>query len=259
VRGFVPTVLAFFLTLGTLFALTGYQITSETAGTRLLGRLGGALIEIDRWLPAHGDDLQLLASDRRQGRLHPADIPIDVTLTASDLGDSSDEALRHTLLNAMGRVLYTEGAGGFRDAQGQEGSLAIDEPVHWTATSLSEGAHHFWEAALPLTLLLLVASLAGVLLSGRSPLPILLTSTLLAALGSFGTWLLAEALSDVLSAPTDREIMLIVRDGAWIALRDSLAVSAVLATLLLLNSMLTRHREEPWPYDPGPFDDASTA
>jgi hypothetical protein len=53
--------------------------------------------------------------------------------------------------------------------------------------------------------------------------------------------------------------MLIVRDGAWIALRDSLAVSAVLATLLLLNSMLTRHREEPWPYDPGPFDDASTA
>src|SRR6202008_3160436 len=58
---------SFFITLLTivfLFSLTGFQVTSEPAATRLLGRIGASLIEIDRWFPAHQEELQLRAEDR---------------------------------------------------------------------------------------------------------------------------------------------------------------------------------------------------
>ena len=40
--------------------------------------------------------------------------------------------------------------------------------------------------------------------------------------------------SDAFSAPVDQDTMLILRDGAWIGLRDSLAVSGVTLCVLLL-------------------------
>jgi len=223
-KGGYGGVLAALLSALALFALAGYQVTSETAATRLLGRLGAALVEIDRWLPAHREDIDLLARDRPQGVARLADLPVEVTLPASAVIDADDATLRERIVAAMGEALYRDGRDAFVGEDG-DANLAVDEPVRWTASLLSRGAHGFWQAALALSLLALVAVVASFLMGGRSPLLPLIFGAGAGAAASFAAWLLAQAGNAALDSAVDREIMLILRDGAWIGLRDCLAVA----------------------------------
>jgi hypothetical protein len=183
-------------------------------------------------------------------------VPIVVKLPASSIIDADDEALREDITASMGRSLYDEGTDAFRDESGKKGSLSIDEPVRWTVTLLGSGMHGFWKAALPISLLVLVALVAAVMLGGHSPLPPLIAGAALAAASSFGVWLLAQAGNSAMSSPVDKEIMLIIRDGAWIGVRNAAAVAVICLTLVFLASMLARQRPDggwrPEPTSPPP-------
>jgi hypothetical protein len=229
--------------------LAGYQVTSETAATRLLGRLGAALIELERWLPAHAEDLDLLARDRPDATVHVNDLPLSVVLPSSQVVDADQEELRQLMTRAMGRTLYDRGTGAFQDEQGAPRSLSIGEPVRWTVELLSSGAHRFWQAALLITALVLLVPAAGVMLAGRTPLTPIAIGAGLAAAASAAAWAIAGTAGGFFDSPVDKETMLILRDGAWIGLRNSLAVTAIAASLLVVISMVTRQRveERTWP------------
>ncbi len=234
-RGGTPGFFAATLTVAALFCLAGYQVTSATAAPRLLSRLGVAIVELDRWLPNHTDDVQLLARDRPQGTVRLADLPVSVTLPASRVVGADLPTLRSLVYQEMGRTLYGDGNGAFRDREGNPRKPAITEPVRWTVVLLGKGAHNFWKAALPVSLLLAVAATAGVLMGGRSPLLSLAGGSVFATLSCIAVWLLADAASGLFGSAVDKETLLILRDGTLIGLRDSLAVALVtLSTLVLL-------------------------
>ena len=79
----IPFSLVTLFTIVFLFSLTGFQITSQTAATRLLGRIGASLIEVDRWLPMHQEELQLRADDRPTGAVPLSNVPIDAEIPSS--------------------------------------------------------------------------------------------------------------------------------------------------------------------------------
>jgi hypothetical protein len=234
-----PTVLLAFLTVIALFALTGYQVTSETAATRLLSRLAAALIEVDRWLPPHLDDLNLLARDRPDGFVRVPDVPIAVTLPAGQVLSADEESVRSLLLDRMGDELYAEGNGAFVDAAGRARSPGIDEPVHWTVALLDRSMHGVWRVLLPAALVTLLAAVGGMLYLGRNVLPAMIAGGLGGAAGAFLPYLLAGLASRSFGSPVDQEIALIFRDGAWLGLRNCLSVSAVALGLLLLLRVLS--------------------
>ena len=239
-RGSVfPAFLVSLLTAVALFALTGYQVTSETAATRLLSRLAAALIEVDRWLPPHLDDLNLLARDRPDGFLRVPDVPIAVTLPASRVLNAEEDAVRGLLLETMGSKLYDEGAGAFIDAEGQARSPGIAEPVHWTVALLGRGLHGFWRVVLPLALVALLAAAGALLYLGQKVLPAAIAGGLGGAAAAMLTYVLADLASRGFGSPVDQEIALILRDGAWLGVRNCLAVSAVALGLLLLLRLLS--------------------
>jgi len=244
-RGGAAGLLAALATAIALFALAGYQVTSATAAERLLGRLAAALVEIDRWLPAHREDIDLLARAVPEGTVDLDDLPVDVALPAAGVIDAEEAALRDRIVALMGEALYSDGKDAFRGEEGAA-SLGVDEPARWTATLLSAGAHRFWQAALPLTLLVLLALVASLLHGGRSPLLPLTIGAGVAAACSLAVWLLAEAGETALDSAIDREIVLILRDGAWIGLRNAAAVAAAgLAIRALL--ALARPGPTAWP------------
>lgn len=230
------------LTIAALLCLTGYQVTGETAGTRLLSRLAAALAELDRWLPAHHEDLALLARDRPQSHVPLHDFPIAVSLPASEVAGADLSQLRSRILDRLGEVLYRQGMGAFRDDAGHSPSLDIVEPVRWSVTLLQQDANRVWLAALPVATLLLVAAVAVVLSNGASPLPALAAGAGAAALVFAAGWGAAQLVGSVLASPVDREIMLIARDGAWIGLRNSLAVLLATGSFMLLRATLAGQR-----------------
>lgn len=212
-------------TAAVLFALAGYQVTGETAAVRLLGRLAAALVEIDRWLPAHREDIDLLARGEPGRTVALNDLPVAVALPAADVIGADETALRDRIVALMGEALYRDGSGAFQAEDGGA-HLSVAEPARWTATLLSRGAHAFWLAALVLTLLAALALAAVFLQGGCSPLLPLTAGAVFAAACSLAVWLLAQAAAPALSAPVDREIALVLRDGAWLGLRNAAAVAA---------------------------------
>src|SRR4029453_13888511 len=108
-RGVLPS---FFITSPTiifLFSLTGFQITSHAAATRLLGRVGASLIEVDRWLPAHQEELQLRAEDRPNGNVPLAGVPLAAEIPSSRVLGATPDDLRDHVIDAMGEALYNHG------------------------------------------------------------------------------------------------------------------------------------------------------
>jgi hypothetical protein len=236
--------------MAVLFILTGYQITSETAATRLLGRLAGALIQVDLWVPAHEEDIKLLARDKPQSTVNFTDLPLALSLPASQVIDADPASLRALIVQTSGRALYRDGIDVFRDSEGRGGRLGVDEPARWTIAFLGDGAHGFWRALLPLSLLALLGVCAAVLLSGRQPLGLIATGAAASAVASLGAWLLTAATSNAFSSAVDREIVLIVRDGAWIGLRNSVAVAAASLALLLLMRWLSSQQQTADDWEP---------
>ena len=218
-----------------LLAFSGYQVTGETAAPRLLGRLASSLVELDRWVPTHRDDMQLVARDRPDENVLIDDLPIDVLVPSSSVlavGDQN-QPLSDLLRDAMGHRLYTDGRSALQDEEGGT-HMGVTEPVRWTVTLLSADTHGSWRLALIATGLVTLMLVAGFALSKRSPLPFLLGGTGLAIVVSFLGWLIARSIGSVAASSVDKEILLIVRDGAWLGLRDSLSLGAILLALLFL-------------------------
>jgi hypothetical protein len=237
-----------------LFALAGYQVTGEPASLRFLSRYSAALIEIDRWLPGHIDDLQLAARDRAQGFVEVRDLPIPVELPAGGVIAAEESQVRAQVLAVMARRLYEDGSGAFRDVGGVSRRPGYDQPAYWVSALLNRDAHGFWTAALPIALLLLLAFGASVLHSGRSLPGAIAVGGGLGLLASTAVWLLAELAEGAFSSPLDKEIALITRDGAWIGVRNAGAVLASSVGLVLLLRFLERERRplrasSPYPPD----------
>jgi hypothetical protein len=214
-----------------LFVLNGYQATSEAAANRFLGRLFAALVELDRWLPAHREDLQALATRAGpQNAVSVPDLPAALSVPAGALlGD--DSAARRAIQDAAGAVLYEQGTGAFHS-----GDISPAEPARWTIEFLERGTHRAWSVAL-----LVAAAFAGglallALLRGRSAAfqPVLLSALaggaayLLLSVAFYGGASLAH---DAAGGPIGREVAHIVRDGAWIGGRAGLAVAGAAGLL----------------------------
>jgi hypothetical protein len=233
-----------------LFSLAGFQVTGEVAGPRLLSRVAAALIEIDPWLEAHREDIELSAREQPQADVPLADLPIEVVLTPAeiDAAQASAGGLRSLISERMGRQLYEQGTAAFRDREGAPLLLSTTEPVRWTVTLLEEDMRSFWQMALIAGVLLLAIVLAANWLAGGPmPLPYLAAGAIFAAVASLGVLLLAQAGRAMLDSAVDREIMLVLRDGAWIGLRNGLAVSIATGCLtLLLRRPGRRTANSPW-------------
>ena len=253
--GSLATLFAALAVFVALFALAGYQVTSETAATRLLGRLAAVIVELDRWLPAHAADLRLEAADATTDTVRPAGFPVSITLPAADVTAADDAALRRLIVDASGAALNGDGLAAFRDAEGRGGSLGLDEPVRWTVALLDDGAHSFWRAALLLALVALLGATAAVLMNGRSPVVPFVFGAAAALAASFAVWLLSLGANEAFTSAVDREIALIVRDGAWIGLRNGLAVAGAALALRLL---ATRRNDPLRAASPAPPSDAPT-
>jgi hypothetical protein len=248
-----------------LFSFSGYQLTGETAGTRLLGRLASSLVELERWVPTHRDDMQLLARDRPGENVLIDDLPIDVLLPSEAVVavGEDDTALTLLLRESMGRRLYAEGHGALQDEEGGT-HLGVTEPVRWTISLLDSGTHATWRLALMASALLTAVFAASFLVTRRSPLASMAAGAGIAVVVAFLAWLAARVIGSSFDSALDREIALILRDGAWLGLRNSLAAAAILLALLYLYNALVaprlrREDEYYWPeseefYDDEPYD-----
>ena len=246
-RSNTSNVLVAFLTFLTLFCLTGYQVTNETSGVRLLGRLGAALIELDRWLPAHQDDIELLARDRGDQPVVLTDLPIDVAIPSSAALSAPAPVLKATITEAMGHRLYDEGYGVIQDDQGQS-HLGITEPLRWAIDMLDSSAHGFWTIGIAITGLALLVICLGHFWARQSPLPGLAVGSAVTAILALAAWLLVSFLgSRVSSGGLDEEIARVARDGVWIGLRNSIAATAIgLGGLYAYNSLVSPRHDEEW-------------
>jgi hypothetical protein len=246
VRGTSSNILVAFLTIATLITLTGYQVTGETSSVRLLGRLGAALIELDRWLPAHRDDIELLARDRPTQPLVLDGLPIDVTIPASAALEAPEPVLRATIVDAMGRRLYEDGYTAIKDEQG-ETHLGLTEPLRWAIDALNSSAHSFWRIVMIVSGLTLAAVCIGHLWVRASPLPGFAIGSAVAAVGALILWLAVTAMGSSVSGTLDEEIAKVARDGVWIGLRNAFAATAIgLGGLYAFNTLAGRRRDEDW-------------
>lgn len=238
------------LTIVSLFALTGWQVTSESASTRLLGRLGAAMIEIDRWLPAHEEDLKLVARDRdASGAVAVRDLPFNVVLPSSFVLEADRAQLRALISAEIGRQLYQAGRGAIRDNEGAPARLGILEPVRWTVFFLSPTMHNLWFAILVLAVLLALAAAAAVLSTGHNPVHAIALGALLGALASLAVWGAMQLLAGMVSDAAEHEIILILRDGAWMGVRNGGGVAFTAGVLAFLMTMGQRRGSAPQPLD----------
>ena len=243
----------FAATLAALLALTGFQATSETAATRLLGRLFGALIEIDRWLPVHQDDLQAVAADATRDQISLPDFALPVGVSREAVAAWDYEALRSEILADAGLQLYRDG----RDAFGAEGAvagdLALDEPARWAIDLLGEGMHGFWTAALVVTagvsgLLLALAAISTGRAGRRSLLSPIIVGAGVFVVGTLIARVVLGMLGGSASSPVDEEVARLAEDAAWIGTRAGFATALLALVLVALAYLLGEGRAgDPWP------------
>jgi hypothetical protein len=246
VGGNSSNILVAILTIATLVTLTGYQVTTETSSVRLLGRLSAALIELDRWLPAHRDDIELLARDRSDQPVVLDELPVQVAIPASAALDAPHHVLRATITEAMGRRLYEEGYGAIRGDEG-ETHLGLTEPLRWAVDGLEGSAHSFWSIAVVISGLTLAAVCAGHVWVRQSPLPGLAVGSAVAALFAVGVWLVVGLVGSSASGSLDEEIARVARDAVWLGVRNSLAATAIgLGGLYIRSSLFGQRDEDRW-------------
>ena len=238
------------MTTVTLITLTGFQVTSVTAGTRLLGRLGVALIEIDLWLPVHHEELQLLARDKPEGELKIGDLPFEVAVSSALVLEADEILLRSLISEAVGSMLYQKGSDSLVTGEGDGGSLGLNEPIRWLVTMFGSSAHGFWQVALPLALVLFAVLLAAVLSSGGSPLLSVAAGAAVAATLSLLGWLLMQLGESSAGSALDKETFMILGDGFWIGVRNGAAVAVAATTLLLLVRNLSRVNDRQFDLEP---------
>ena len=240
--GFLPGLMVALATLLSLFALTGYQATTATAGTRFLGRIAASVVEVDRWLPAHQADIQLLARDKPQSQLHMDDLPVPIVVPSVLILNSDAASLRRVIVESMGRELYNEGNSAYKNDAGVGSAPGYAQPVYWSVALLDKNTHDFWRLLLPVALLLLIGSLAMTLRSGRQIASPVVIGAFFGAVACFAAWIGFEAAANALASPVNREVVLVLRDGAFLGLRDSLAVGVVATVVFVVMRSLAGER-----------------
>jgi hypothetical protein len=234
-------------------ALTGSQATGATAGPRLLGRLAAAMFELDRWIPAHSEDLQAAARERSRGAVEVQGLPVRATVNANSAIAGDGEAMSREIASSAGHQLYELGRAAFRDENGAAaGSISISEPARWAVSSIEEDNHRAWNIALGATLVaVLFFSLLSLLTSsGASGVTVAIAAgALLATIGAAVLWGLATLCAGAFATQVDREVARMLRDCAWMGIRIGLAVAAAGIALTLMLRLVTqtdRHYAE-WP------------
>ncbi len=238
-----------------VLALVGFQTTGERASDRLLGRLVGAIVEIDRWLPGHRDDIQLQAQQKARGTIDIEGLPLPVNVRASEVIAARNGDLSTVLLDAAGHTLYQDGASSFRDGSGG-GRLSVTEPARWLIALLGRDAHYVWTTLLGVGTILALAVIAAVALRDGHVRDLLWPLTVgsgLVTLVFVFVWVFTRAINVLFSEPVDREIVLIARDAAWIGVRDGLAITIATFVFFLLTSFIHIDRRE-WRW-PGALDE----
>jgi hypothetical protein len=251
-------IFAALMVAGALFALAGYQVTSEASGERLLGRLGASLVELDRWIPAHREDLNVHAKDRPGEVIVIGEMPLKWVVVPSDsVVDASDEELRDILTSGMGYALYQNGAAALSPEGEDVTRLSLIEPARWTVELLSQRANAFWLATLVVSLVLLLALSVALLLGRSSPFSAVTLGAGIAAGCSLAAWVLAFGAGFAFTSAIDKEIMLIVRDGASLGLRNAIGVGIIAAALQYLLRPFSAPRRQALRPARRPLDTAS--
>jgi hypothetical protein len=248
-RGVLPSFFITFLTIIFLFSLTGFQITSHTAATRLLGRLGASLIEVDRWLPMHQEELQVRADDRPTGAVPLSGVPIDAEIMSSKVRGADSNVLRDRVVEAMGEALYTKGTDAFRSDAGAV-NLSVEEPVKWATQLLQRDMHDYWLPPMAFAGIIIAGLCLDFIRVGRSPLSSILVGSLMATFFAAAGWIFATLANGVLESGVDKEVLNVARDGAFMGLRNSVTVgAAATALMLVLKITVSTPRQNPRYYD----------
>ena len=233
VRGVLASFFTTLLTIVFLFSLTGFQITSEQAATRLLGRLGASLIEIDRWLPAHQEELQLRAEDRPNGAVPLAGVPVAAEIPSSRVLGAPPEVLRDRVIEAMGLALYNNGTDALRDEKGPV-ELSIEEPVRWAIDALQRDMNSIWLPPMAFSGIVLAGLCLDFMRMGRSPLSSILVGAFTATFFAAAAWILATLGAGIMESGVDKEVMQVAKDGAFMGLRNSVTMGAAATALMLV-------------------------
>jgi hypothetical protein len=235
VRGTIASFFVTLLTIVFLFSLTGYQVTGHEAATRLLGRLGAALIEVDRWLPAHQEELQVRAEDRPTGMVPLAGVPVAAEIPSPKVLGAPPHVLRDRVVEAMGEALYANGTDALRSSDGSSSAdLSVEEPVRWATTLLEKDMHTYWLPPLAFSGIIIAGLCLDFLRMGRSPLSSILAGAMMATFFAAAAWILATLADSVLESGVDREVMLMAKDGAFMGLRNSVTAGAAATALMLV-------------------------
>jgi hypothetical protein len=209
------------------------------------------MVELDRWLPNHVDDLKLQARDKDDGIVEVRDLPITVQLPAAAVVNADEPTLRTMIVNEMGRQLYDNGTSAFRENDGSTASLGVTEPVRWAVTLLNSSMHRVWLAVMALTLLLALAAAASVMTTGHPPVNAIAIGAILGGILCVAFWGLTQFIEGSAGSAADREIVLILRDGGIMGLRNCGGVAfAGVVLAVLLN--FSRSRESRGGYHPEP-------
>jgi hypothetical protein len=232
---------AAFLALATaaaIVALTGFQATGPTAGERFLGRVAASMVELDRWLVAHAEDIDTAARERPAALITLGGLPLDVQVPQAAIGD--DGALRAAIIEAMGGTLYEDGV----DAFGDEASISMAEPSRWAIELYSSGVHGLWIilAAVAAGAVLLCA--VTVLLSG-GPDPIaraaiaVAIGAAIALIGAIACYAGFRVVAGM-SGGVNGEVALVLRDSAWMGARNAFAILLGAAVVAIGLRILSR-------------------
>lgn len=231
----LPSFFLAILTVACMFCLSLFQITGAVAAPRLLGRLAAASIELDRWLPAHLDDIESSARERPRASIEVTGLPITVFVPATSVMLDGGAHLQAAIETAMGSEVYRNGEAAFHG----DGGLSVTEPSRWTIELLGPSLHKVWEflSLAFLAALVIQATLTAVIAEGaRLPgvlKPIAAGGAITLVLSAV-LWVAFRAGALLTGASVNGEVLLIGRDAAGISLRDGLAVGLGAGAVLML-------------------------
>jgi hypothetical protein len=233
-----------------IFSLTFFQGTGPTAGPRLQGRLAAAAVELDRWLPAHREDIEASARERPRLAIELTELPVSVTVPTTAVLDQDPSRLQAAIVAAMGEVLYADGRPAFFGG----GSLSVTEPARWLMDFIRPSVHRFWEylALFELAGIVLLATVAAISTTAP-PLSAILRPVAFGAgfalLASVVLWLAGRAGAAAAGPPITDESFLIVRDFAALGIRISLALCLGAGAILMLRNITNSDGARPSPLD----------
>lgn len=246
----LPATLLGLATFFLVFSLAFFLWTGSTAGPRLQGRLAAIAIEIDRWLPAHRDDIEASARERPRVAIQVTDLPLDASVPASVVLDDQGSGLRAALVASMGETLYQRGRAAFHGG----GSIALTEPSRWLMDIVRPSVHHAWAfvVLLNIALLILLGTLNAISTTA-TPLSAILRPVAFgsgaALLTSIALWIAWRGGTLLVGPTITGESLLVLRDYAAISIRIGFGLClGAGAILLLLNITLpdaARHAASP--------------